>query len=82
MLAESVRFESIRPRDLELLVCEELAVSPTFLSWLCESLGVETHEPSLVHARDAVDCKAADTVPSGVECGLEVGGERHSFSSR
>ncbi|WP_137288525.1 hypothetical protein [Natronorubrum halophilum] len=76
MSSVSVRFDSVRPRDIELLVLEELAVSSTFRSWLCEALALETESASLIRTRDSRDGETGDFDQPGVECGLEVDGER------
>lgn len=81
MRAERVRFESADARDVESLVCEELAVSSAFRSWLFERLGLAALESAtLVRVRDAIDDHGAGEPardPIGVELGLESDGDRH-----
>lgn len=81
MCAERVRFESVDVRDVGSLVCEELAVSSAFRSWLLERLDLSLLESgTLVCVRDAIDDhETTDPTrdPIGVELGLESDDERH-----
>ncbi|NUB92944.1 hypothetical protein HT576_18215 [Haloterrigena sp. SYSU A121-1] len=67
--ADSVRFESVTPRDVALIVLEELSLSDAFRSWLLEAIaleigtgtGTETDSVTNLDVRDSLgDVETAD----------------------
>lgn len=68
MPADSVRLESVRPRDIELLVLEEATVSPDVRSWLLERLALGADDASAIDAR-AVPAGGETETGTGTETG-------------
>lgn len=83
MAADSVRFDSIEPRDVALVVLEELSVSTRFRSWLLEAIGFENESATVLEVRESVadadgnaDGADADRRRSALEVDLDAGGDR------
>ncbi|ADB61558.1 hypothetical protein Htur_2684 [Haloterrigena turkmenica DSM 5511] len=89
--ADSVRFESVTPRDVALIVLEELSLSDAFRSWLLEAIGLEidigteTESVTDLEARDSfgdVETANFDTARRRSASVLEVVLERGEQNER
>lgn len=76
----TARFDAVRPRDVELLVLEELTVEPAVRSWVLERARVAgSASPELLESRDTIAGENDGDRPVGVEAALETAGERRSL---